>query len=105
MRFDEPFPLEAISPRLRIAILTAFQGRRPSIGEVAQVPDKQWLSTPNVGERSVALIHDITDPARQQVAYPPGAQLTDAELLERLEWLQKELRWLQSILKSGILKT
>ena len=104
MRLDEPFPLEAVPSRLRTAILREFQGRCPSIEEVAQIPDKQWLSTPDVGERYVAIIHDITSAARQQVTRPPGAQLTDTELLERLEWLQQELRWLQTILKGGILK-
>jgi hypothetical protein len=104
MGLDEPFPLEAVPSRLRNAILREFQGRCPSIEDVAQIPDMQWLSTPDIGERSVEIIHDITDAARQQVAHPPSAQLTDTELLERLEWLQKELRWLQATVKGGILK-
>ena len=104
MRLDEPFPLEAVPSRVGYAILKEFQGRCPSIEEVAQIPDRQWLSTPDIGERSVEIIHDITDAARQQAPPPPGAQLTDAELLKRLEWLQKELRWLQTILRGGILK-
>jgi hypothetical protein len=95
MRLDEPFPLEALPPRLRNAILKEFQGRHPSIGEVAQIPDKQWLSTPDVGQRSMEIIHDITDAARPQTS----ARLTDNELSQRLEWLQGELRWFQSILK------
>ena len=104
MRLDEPFPLEAVSWRLRNAILKEFQGRCPSIGEGAQIPHKQWLSVPDVGQRSVEIIHDITDAARQQSTRPPDAQMTDAELLERLEWLQKELRWLQAILKARMSK-
>src|SRR5690349_6569379 len=104
MRLDEPFPLEAVPSRLRNAILREFQGRRPSIEEIARIPDKQWLSSPDVGQRSVKIIHDITDAARQQTTRLPSAQLTDTELLERLEWLQKELRWLRNILKDGILK-
>jgi hypothetical protein len=100
MRLDEPFPLEAVPLRLRNAILREFQGRCPSIGEVAEIPDRQWLSAPDVGERSVEIIHDITDAAQRQMARPPGTRLTDAELLKRLEWLQTELRWLQDILGS-----
>src|SRR3712207_1309321 len=103
MRLDEPFPLDAVPPRLRNAILREFQGRFPSIEEVAQIPDRQWLSTPDVGERSVGLIHEITDTARQQVARSLGAKLTDPELLERFERLQKELRWLETMLEVGIL--
>jgi hypothetical protein len=79
------FPLEAVPLRLRNVILREFQGRCPSIGEVAQIPDRQWLNTPDVGHRSVEIIHDITDAAQPQTTRPPGARLTDAELLERLE--------------------
>jgi hypothetical protein len=104
MRLDEPFPWEAGPSRLRNAILREFQGRCPSIREMAQIPDRQWLSTPDVGPRSVEIIHDLTDAAGQQTIRPPDAQLTDAELLERLEWLQKEVRWLQDVLKARIFK-
>jgi hypothetical protein len=99
MRLDAPFPLEAVPPRLRNAILKEFQGRCPSIKEIAQVPDKQWLSTPAVGQRSMEIIHDITDRARPQTTHSPGAWMTDAELFQRLEWLQKEIRWLRNTLK------
>jgi hypothetical protein len=101
---DEPFPLEAVPWRLRNAILKEFQGRCPSIGEVAQIPDKQWLSAPDVGQRSVAMIHDITDAAQQQTNRLSGPQLTDTELLERLDQLQMEIRWLKDILKERISK-
>jgi hypothetical protein len=104
MRLDEPFPLEAVPSRLRNAILREFQGRCPSIREMAQIPDRQWLSTPDVGPRSVEIIHDLADGARQQTDCPPYPQLADAELLERLEWLQKEVRWLQDVLKAKIFK-
>jgi hypothetical protein len=99
MRLDEPFPLEAVPPRLQNAILNQFQGRCPSIGEVARIPDKQWLSTPELGQRSVEIIHDITDAVRQKATRALDARLTDAELFKHLEWLQKELRWLQNTLK------
>jgi len=99
MRLDEPFPLGVVPPRLQNAILNQFQGRCPSIGEVAQVPDKQWLSTPELGQRSVEIIHDITNAVRPKTPRALEVRLTDAELLKRLEWFQKELRWLQNTLK------
>ena len=102
MRLDEPFPLASVSSRLRNAILREFQGSCPSIREMAQISDRQWLSTPDVGQRSVEIIHDLTDAAQQQMIRPSDAQLTDAELLERLEWLQKEVRWLQDVLKAEV---
>jgi hypothetical protein len=104
MLLDEPFPLEAVSWRLRNAILKEFQGRCPSIGEVAQIPHKQWLSVPDVGQRSVEIIHDITDAAQQRTSSLLSPQLTDAELLERLDELQKEIRWFKDILKERISK-
>jgi len=104
MRLDEPFPLEAVPPRLKTVILREFRGRCPSIGEVAQIPDRQWLSTPDVGPRSVEVIHDITDAMQQQVTSPLSARWADIELLERLERLQKELRWLKSFVKGEMLK-
>jgi hypothetical protein len=104
MGLDEPFPLEAVPSRLRNAILREFQGRCPSVGEVAQIPEKRWLSAPEVGPRSVEIIHDVTSAVRQQKTDRPRAQLTDAELLERLEGLQKEFQWLQNIVKEGTLK-
>jgi hypothetical protein len=48
------------------------------------------------------IIHDLTDAAGQQTIRPPDAQLTDTELLERLEWLQKEVRWLHDVLKAEV---
>ena len=99
MQLDEPFPLEAVPPRLRHAILKEFQGRCPSIEEIAQVPDKRWLSTPDVGRKSMEVIHDITNAARQHTPVQPNVRLTDAELLRRLEWLQNEIRWLRGVLK------
>jgi hypothetical protein len=99
MRLDDPFPLEAVPSRLRTAILREFQGRCPRVGEVAQIPDAQWLSTPEIGQKSVEIIHDIIDSVRQPTNCPAGASLTDAELLKRLEWLQQELRLLRDILK------
>jgi hypothetical protein len=104
MLSDEPFPLEAVPGRLRNAILKEFQGRCPSIGEVTQIPDKQWLSAPDVGQRYVEMIHDIIDAAQQQTTRPSGIQMTDAELLERVDELQEELRWLKDIVKERISK-
>ena len=104
MRLDEPFPLEAVSSRLRHAILKEFQGRCPTIREMAEIPDRRWLSTPDVGPRSVEIIHDFTDAAQEQTIPPPDAQLTDAELLKRLEWLQKEVQWLQDFLAAKLFK-
>jgi hypothetical protein len=40
MQQDEAFPLAVIPPRVRRAILREFQGRWPTVQEVAQIPDR-----------------------------------------------------------------
>ncbi|WP_210252239.1 hypothetical protein, partial [Microvirga tunisiensis] len=48
MDWDEPFPLNAVPPRVRNTILLEFKGRCPSLREVAEIPDSYWLETPNI---------------------------------------------------------
>ncbi len=99
MPLDDPFPLAAVQSPVRLAILAEFKGRCPSIREVAEISDRRWLKTPGVGPVVLKMIRSVTD--EQQSRAP---QLSDAELLARLEWLQKELRWLEQQLKSRLLK-
>jgi hypothetical protein len=104
MQQDEFFPLDAIPPRVRRAILQEFQGRRPTVQEVAQVSDRHWLATPEVGPSTLEKIHEVLQP---QPCQGDGAlpKMTDAELLDRLEYLQEELRSIRHILKTRIGKT
>ena len=99
MPLDEPFPLATVPSPVRLAILTEFKGRCPSIREVAEIPDRQWLKTPNIGPAALKMIRSVIDEYQSQ-----SAALSDAELLKRLEWLQKELRWLERQLKSRLPK-
>jgi hypothetical protein len=95
MDWNEPFPLNAVPPRVRNTILNEFKGRCPSIREVAEIPDSDWLATPNIGPAFLEQIRSVTDAPPEQTASPSCSRLTDGELLGRLEWLQDELRWLQ----------
>ena len=102
MHLDEPFPLQAVSSRLKNAILQEFKGRCPSLREVTEIPDRHWLATPAIGPTHLEKIRSITDPQTQppQTARPALGRLSDAELLDRLEWLQEELRWLYDQLRA-----
>ena len=104
MQQDEFFPLDAIPPRVRRAILHEFQGRRPTVQEIAQISDRQWLATPDIGPSTLEKIHEVLRP---QPCQGDGAspKMTDAELLVRLEYLQEELRRIRHILHSRIGKT
>jgi len=105
MDWDEPFPLNAVPPRVRKTILSEFKARCPSIREVAETPDSYWLATPNIGPTILEQIRRVTGAALEQTASPSRPRLTDAELLDRLERLQDELRWLQDRMEAKLLKT
>ncbi len=87
---DEPFPLEQFPSRIRAAILDEFDGRRPSQQEVADIPDAHWLATPAIGP---AVLKKIRRLGRDDA--PPSRPMADAELLQRLTFLQEELKLIQ----------
>jgi hypothetical protein len=98
MQQDEFFPLEAIPPQVRRVILREFQGRWPTVQEVSQISDRQWLATPDIGPTNLGKIHSVLrpEPCQGDSALP---ELTDAELLTRLEFIQEELRRIQRTLE------
>jgi hypothetical protein len=101
MYLDESFPLEAVPPRVRHALLREFKGRCPNLREVNQIPDKDWLAAPGMGPTSLEMIRSITNAGRRHEVNQTSSQnLSDAELLERLERLQEDLRWLETQLKA-----
>ncbi len=104
MQMDEPFPLESVPSRVRLAILSEFNGRRPSVREVAEIPDAYWLATPAIGRKFLQTIRDAT-PAPTRQTTVPVRRLTDAELMDRLESLQEELQWLHDVLKARARRT
>ena len=101
MPLDEPFPLEAVPWRVRYALLLEFKGRCPSLREVDQIPDKHWLTMPGMGPASLEMVRSIIK-ARvpQATSHTASHNLSDAELLRRLEQLQEDLRWLEAQLKA-----
>jgi hypothetical protein len=91
MGLDDPFPIEKCSGRVRGAILAEFQGRCPTIREVASISDSQWLTVPNIGPTTL-------EELRSMVQQPPSGKdrasiitMPDGELLSRLNRLQREL--------------
>jgi hypothetical protein len=105
MHLDEPFPLEDIPHRVGRVLLREFKGRCPSVREVDEIPDKNWLATPGIGSASLQIIRSITTAARQQeVSQIASHRLWDGELLRRLEGLQEDLRWLETQLKARMPK-
>ncbi len=96
MKAYDPFPIERLPPRARSAILAEFEGRCPSIGEVASVPDAEWLQLPGIGPAVLMAMHRI----RQQASGGASTRTrrTDAELLGERDRLQRETSSLRATL-------
>jgi hypothetical protein len=88
---------------VRNALLLEFKGRSPSLREVDQISDKHWLTVPGMGPVSLEMVRSIIKTRVPQApSHPSSHNLSDAELLRRLEQLQEDLRWLEAQLKARI---
>ncbi|WP_210381520.1 hypothetical protein [Microvirga zambiensis] len=99
MQLDDPFPLEELPVHIRQTILEEFGGRRPSIREVASLPDTHWLQLPHIGPRVLASIRELTRGARRKARLPSLAGMTDAELEAEFDRLSDERRAVDTQLK------
>jgi hypothetical protein len=70
MDWNEPFPLDAVPPRVRNTVLNEFKGRCPSIREVAEISDSDWLATPNIGPTFLEQIRRVTEAPPEPTASP-----------------------------------
>lgn len=102
MHGDELFPIKAVPSRVRMAILREFQGRHPSIQEVKRISDRQWLATPGVGPAVLELIRRVTESQHWGADTPAPSEIKYDELLERLEFVQDELRSISRLLKARL---
>src|SRR5215218_2923608 len=104
MNLDDLFPLELVSPRVKNTILREFQGRCPSIREMTQISDKQWLATPGIGSTCLENIRSVTNDQQPEAAIHSSIEIADAELLERLEFLQRELDSIGRMLRGRMIE-
>jgi hypothetical protein len=98
MQLEEPCPLEAIPARVKSVLLNEFQRRWPAVQEIVRISDRQWSATPGVGPTVLQQMRSITHPPQHGDLDLP--RLADAELLDRLEFLQEEFRWIQRTLRA-----
>jgi hypothetical protein len=91
MGLDDPFPIEKCSGRVRGAILAEFQGRCPTIREVASISDAQWLTVPNIGPTTLEELRSMTQQLPTGEDGAAAARMPDNEILSRLSRLQREL--------------
>ncbi|KLK90444.1 hypothetical protein AA309_25520 [Microvirga vignae] len=102
MQPSDPFPLERCSSRLRSAILAEFQGRHPTLQEVASIPPRRWLTAPGVGQTLLTELEAIIRDHQGWTKSDVPATSTDAALVERIEQLQRDLERLRRELRSVI---
>ena len=91
MQPTDPFPVERCSPRLKAVLLAEFHGRAPTFGAIQSVPLKKWRTVPGIGP---TLLHELEGilhsvPFEAELASVPNA--ADADLLARIERLQRDL--------------
>lgn len=70
MQSDQSLPIEAVPIRARRALLDAFGARWPTVREVAQIPDKQWLATAGVGPTVLRSIRRFAPSAHERDHLP-----------------------------------
>ncbi len=99
MNLDDAFPLHVVPGRIGAVILQEFRGRCPTVQEVAQLSDKQWLAVPGIGPSALGFIRSVTDHQLPAAAAFSPATMSDAELLDRLASIQEELRCIRDLLK------
>lgn len=102
MGLDDPFPIEKCSGRVRGAVLAEFQGRCPTIREVASISDTQWLTVPNIGPTTLEEIRRFISetPVEERLQNLPAME--DGELLSRLNRVQRELSMIASAIRARI---
>ena len=94
------FPIHRLPPRVRRAVVAEFQGRCPTVLEVARVPDTDWLKVPDIGPTMLAKLRSLTPGVRRDAGLPSLVGLSDEELLTRSKSLMKELDRLRDDLKA-----
>jgi DNA repair protein RadC len=99
---SDPFPLERCSPRLRAAILSEFQGRHPTLQEVASIPPLKWLTVPGIGQTMLTELDAIIQDHQGWLKSNASASPPDAELADQLERLQRDLERLRRELRTVI---
>src|SRR5690606_6831807 len=100
MGLDDPFPIEKCSGRVRGAVLAEFQGRCPTIREVASISDAQWLTVPNIGPTTLEEIRRYVSQSPAEQRHPNLPVMEDGEILSRLSRVQRELNLIASAIRT-----
>ncbi len=92
---NDPFPIERCSRRLKAAILAEFHGHSPTVQDILSIPLKKWKTVPGVGQALLTELESILQRQSDLVSEPTSSASEDADLIARLEHLQRGLKKLQ----------
>jgi hypothetical protein len=81
MQLSDPFPVEDLPRLVKETILAEFQGRAPTVHEVASVPDAHWLKLPAMGPARLAHLRSLMQGICQQLQPSALTGMTVEELL------------------------
>src|SRR5215213_5032093 len=102
MQLSDPFPVETLPRPVKETIFTEFQGRHPTVLEVASVPDVHWLKLPAMGPARLAHLRSLTQGLCEQLQPSALTRMTVDELLAqhhqlatRQDLLKEQLRGLR----------
>lgn len=108
MQLSDPFPVGNLPRPVRETIFTEFQGRHPTVLEVASVPDAHWLKLPAMGPARLAHLRSLTEPLCEQLQPSPLTRMTVGDLLAQHhqlatqhDLLQEQLRELRDKLRAN----
>jgi hypothetical protein len=86
---DDLFPIELLRLAAQQSILAEFSGRRPSVSEVASLPDDHLMKLAGFGPSTIRKVRSITQSGINSSSAIAG--LDDAELLSEYRSLRQEL--------------
>jgi hypothetical protein len=99
MELSDPFPVEFLSNTVKVTILNEFQGRHPTVLEVASVPDAHWLKLPAMGPVRLARLRSLTDGICNQLQPSALTRMSAKELLAQHQELVTQQDLLQENLR------
>jgi hypothetical protein len=86
---DDLFPIELLRLRAQDSILAEFGGRRPSLSEVAGIPDDHLMTLSGFGVSTIRKVRSITQSGISSSSELGGS--SDAELRMKHDQLSEEL--------------
>ena len=91
MQPSDPFPIKRCSPRLKAVLLAEFHGRSPTFRAISSVPLKRWRTVPGIGPTLLHELEGILQSVPVEAQAASVANEADADLLARIERLQRDL--------------